>query len=111
MNMVCDAVSDLIPLIYDKSAAVGTASFVRSHLEVCPKCRQHYKDYVKLAKSCVKAPSRLYVDTEGDFDALAKRLRKRRSTLCLASIFFLGGAAFAAVKIASAIGKRGTEES
>lgn len=106
MNTVCEAVADLIPLCRDKSASAGSVQFVKAHLELCPACRKYYKDYVKLMKA-PRAADNFTVTVGGseDFAALAKRIRKRRNTLYLGTIFFLGGVAFASVKMAQAMHK------
>lgn len=110
MSTACDAVIDLIPLCRDKSVSAGTRKFVENHLKICPKCRKYYREYVKLTKAH-RLTENFTVTVNGgsDFDALAKRIRKRRNTFYLGTIFFLGGVAFASVKIAQAAHKKNSD--
>lgn len=110
MSTACDAVIDLIPLCRDKSASAGTRQFVENHMKLCPSCRKYYKEYVRLTKA-PRAAENFTVTVNGgaDFDALAKRIRKRRNTLYLGTIFFLGGVAFASVKIAQAAHRKNSD--
>lgn len=112
MSTACDAVMDLIPLYRDKSVSEGTRKFVEKHLKICPECRRYYRDYVKFTKIplAFSGSSGAIGVIGSDFDALARRIRKRRNTVYLGTLFFLGGALFASVKIAQSIGKKNCDK-
>lgn len=104
MSTVCDAVTDLIPLCRDKSASAGTRQFVENHLQSCPSCRKYYKEYVRLTKTPRACDNiTVTVDTAKDFADLARRIRKRRNTFYVGALYFLGGAAFASIKMMQAL--------
>lgn len=72
MNINCEMAHDLLPMYKDKCLSPSSEKALRDHLEVCPACRRYLHEYKAKQKDDLFIPS-------GDFSAVSKRLRRRRT--------------------------------
>lgn len=78
MSWKCEIVTDLAPLYHDGEASKVSRRFVKEHLRECQQCRGYYKKYQPLENVGEEMP---FMQEEGNFLVLAKKMRKRRLLL------------------------------
>ncbi len=89
MNISCNVVRDLIPLVIDGVASTESTEMANEHLGICPECRSFYE----AMKSETKIPEN-HTET-GVFDLAIKKMKRKRSRRVVRNILagVLAGAA------------------
>ena len=110
MQVNCDIVRDLVTLYKDGVANAGSMAAVRAHLAGCPDCRRYYRQYdaVSHAPRIHPRSAGSSVADTGRFNALAVRLKKRRTVSNAAMLGLVGVAAGALLLWLHSAGKNGS---
>ena len=90
MNLICDAVLDMISLYWDHTLSASTRAAVREHLRGCPSCRRQYQQYARSAKLMIRRPEVSDINVGSGYSDLSHRLKKQRSL----RVGFLAGCTF-----------------
>ena len=76
MNVTCDVIADLLPLYLDGMASRDTKRVISAHLKGCRACRDSLRAMESELASHGTQPR---MSAMGDYEALAKRMRTRRT--------------------------------
>ena len=88
MNSECDIVMDLAGIYFDKTAAYETNEFIKEHLKTCENCRKFYKQFSGLKRKNKLSETSEIPKWEGNYDEIARRIRKRRLISSLIGITY-----------------------
>ncbi|MBO4422950.1 MAG: zf-HC2 domain-containing protein [Clostridia bacterium] len=72
MNINCEMARDLLPMYKDRCLSSSSETALREHLKNCPSCRKYLHEYKARPKESPIVPT-------GDFYAIARRMRQRRT--------------------------------
>lgn len=99
MKYDCDVIRDLMPMVDDKIASERSREAVEEHLKKCTACQGYYKSLHGEVE--VEEPEEPSGEREHDFQAVAKKVRKRRKIAVIAAAAVMTAAISAVVWIGS----------
>jgi hypothetical protein len=82
MKYDCDIIRDLMPMYDDKIASEKSREAVEEHIKKCDSCRAYYQSLRGVVE--VEQPEVSSENKEQDFQAVAKKVRKKRKVVVAA---------------------------